>query len=686
MKRTLILLFLVSSLVSMAQKKPMTTDDGLDMINLSGAYISPDGTKIIYGKSKLDWDKNKRKTTYHIVSSDGAHTWQYIGEDGASDIKYSPDGMYLSFKRSVEKKSQLFLMRTMGGEAVQLTKHKSSVGAYKWTADSKRIVFESTPPKSKEDEKEYKNGLDHVFIDEGPNGQREGKWEDLFVFNIDEKKSTKVTKGQMRIGAFDVSPDGQKIVYSMRTENQRNRGDLSEFYLLDLNDSSNTRLTDNQAPESNPSWSPDGKMIAFRANDVNNWELKNGKIWLLNPDDKSIKLVSDQFTGSIRSGMFWTPDSKSLIFSGLQQTVTNIFKIDVSSGVLENLTQSEKGTHRLYGLSQDRSKMIYAYSDHKTPNDLYYSNVENFNPVSLTDLNPEFKEKFNLASAESIKWKSSDGLEIEGILYLPEGYNKKDDNHFLLHIHGGPAGVFTDAFSYRYHVWAGLGYVQLAPNVRGSSGYSDDLLRGNMNDIGGMDYEDLITGVDNLIASKHINEDKMAVRGWSYGGILGGRTITKTDRFKAASLGAMVSDWTSEYGIGFNYDVKLWYIGETPWENPEGYREKSALTHVDKIVTPTLLLHGAKDRTDTEAQSMMFFAAIKDIGKAPVRYIQFPREPHGFREPRHQRVRDIEEIKWVQKYTLGIDWKPWERKTEKKEDKGEKPDDVTLDVETKGGK
>jgi len=134
----------------------------------------------------------------------------------------------------------------------------------------------------------------------------------------------------------------------------------------------------------------------------------------------------------------------------------------------------------------------------------------------------------------------------------------------------------------------------------------------------------------------------------------------------------MVSDWTSEYGIGFNYDVRLWYIGGTPWSNPEGYRNKSALTHVSKVSTPVILFHGERDFTDTEAQSMMFFAALKDLGKE-VRYLKFPREPHGFREPRHVRTLYVEEIKWIQKHTLGLDWEPWKRKKEqKKEDKEKK--------------
>lgn len=190
--------------------------------------------------------------------------------------------------------------------------------------------------------------------------------------------------------------------------------------------------------------------------------------------------------------------------------------------------------------------------------------------------------------------------------------------------------------------------------------------------IGKGDYWDLMNGVDLLIDRGISDPDRMGLRGWSYGGILGGWTITQTERFKAASIGAGVYDWTSEYGPGFNHDVRLWHIGSTPWDNPEAWREQSAYTHVKNITTPTFLIHGMNDPTDTEAQSMIFFAAIKDIGKAPVRYIRVPREPHGFREPRHQRIRDIEEIQWMQKYVLGVDWKPWERPKEKEEDDEDK--------------
>ena len=195
MKRFYLLLFAsFIAVTSFAQQRAMTTDDGLDMINLSSAYLSPDGNFAIYGKSELDWKDNKRKTTYHYVNSQGNLTYQYIGKAGASDMKFSANGEFLSFKRSVDKKQQIFYMHTAGGEAIKLTDHKSSVGAYQWSADGNRIFFIASTPRSKDDEKEHKKGTDHVIIDEGPNGQREGKWNNLFVFDITSKKITKLTK------------------------------------------------------------------------------------------------------------------------------------------------------------------------------------------------------------------------------------------------------------------------------------------------------------------------------------------------------------------------------------------------------------------------------------------------------------------------------------------------------------
>jgi dipeptidyl aminopeptidase/acylaminoacyl peptidase len=649
------------------KKRPMTVDDGLNMVSVGSALMSPDGKSVFYSLSELDWAKNKRKSTYDMISADGGDAYQYIGEAGGSSFQFSPDGKSLSFTRPVEQKAQIFLMPTGGGEAVQLTNHENAVGPFRWSQDSTMILFLAEEPRSKDDEKKYKAGDDAVFVDEGPNGQTEGSWNALWQFDVKAKKETKLTNEKLNIGGFDLSPDGTRILYTARFENRRNQGYLSEIYLFNIKDKTKTRLTDNRAPEGGLLWAPDGKSFVYSAPDDKVWELRNSKIWVMDPETKLYRMISGQFEGNIQ-GYIWTPDGASLLFSGLQKTNSNLFKLEAASGKLTKLTNLT-GSLQVSSYSKDRKKMVYSFSDFDTPGDLYVSSTEEFKPVRLTDANPWVKKDLLLAGARVIRWKSKDGLEVEGLLFLPPDYQPGKKVPLMLNIHGGPAGSFSNRFSSIYHIYAGLGYASFCPNVRGSSGSSDGLLRGNMRDIGGGDYWDLMTGVDCVVKEGYADPDKLGLRGWSYGGILGGWTVTQTNRFKAASVGAMVSDWTSEYGPGFNHDVRLWYIGGTPWDNPKGYREKSSLTHAKNVTTPTLILHGANDTTDTEAQSMNFFATLKDMGKT-VRYIKFPREPHGFGEPHHQRIRDIEEIAWMQKYVQGMDWKPWERKDEdKKEEK-----------------
>ncbi len=673
-------LFSTALLVSLAmplaaqdgQRRAMTTDDGLNMVRVSSAQMSPDGQWVFYSKSELDWKENKRKSTYHMIPASGGEAFQYIGEAGGSSFQFSPDGTYLSFKRSVDKHQQIFLMRTAGGEAVQVTKHENSIGSYKWGLDSKAIYFVASEPRSKDDEKQHKDGYDAVVVDEGPNGQQEGSWSNLWQFTVDTKEEVRITKEDFRIGSFDVSPDGKRIIFTARNENRRNQGNLSEIYLYNIEDSTKIQLTDNNAPEGGLQWSPDGSKFMYTAVSDGDYELRQGRIWLMDPDTRQYELLSGNFQGSI-SNPVWTPDGRHILFTGRQRTNANLFELNVDNGSVRQITHVE-GSLSVSSYSKDRSRMVYSFQDFETPSDLHVSSTARHEPTRLTHSNPWIETDISLARGQVVKWDSSDGMEIEGVLFLPDGYEPGSRLPLLLHVHGGPAGAFSNSFRSSNHVWAGLGYAQLQPNVRGSSGYTDELLQGNMNDIGGGDYWDLMTGVDYVIEQGYVDPDRMGIRGWSYGGILGGWTITQTNRFKGASLGAMVSDWSSEYAPGFNYDVRLWYIGGTPWENPEAYRQMSSLTHVANVETPTLLLHGINDRTDTEPQSMMFFVALKDQDKT-TRYIKFPREPHGFREPRHQRTRDIEEIKWIQKYVLGIDWTPWEREEEKDENEDEKKEE-----------
>ena len=659
-----------------SEPRPMTVDDALDMVDVGGALMSPDGEWVFYSRDELNWDDNERETTYYLVAASGGDPFQYIGEEGGSSFEFSPDGTYLTFKRDVDDESQIFWMRTAGGEATQLTEHDTGIGSYQWSDDETKIFFSAQNKRPEDEEKGLEDGEDAIFVDEGPNGQNRSYWSSLWVFDIESREATRLTEEEFILGGFDVSPDSTHIAFTARYSNRRNDNDKNEIYVLDVASGEKTRLTENNAPESVAEWSPDGRVFTFSAADDKEWMNRNSKIWVMDPLLGEHRLLSDKFEGSPGSAV-WTPDGRYLLFSGQQGTNTNLYRMDTTTGDYEQLTHFE-GTMRVSSWSKDRSRYVYSLSNNDTPTDLWVGSLDGGEPVRLTHANPQI-ERLQLAEMRVIQWQSRNNYTIEGLLHLPVGYEEGDRVPLVLNIHGGPAGSFSNGFRPSYHIYAGLGYASLSPNVRGSSGYTDHLREGNTfargDGIGLGDFWDLMNGVDKLIADGIADPERMGVKGWSYGGILGGWTITQTDRFKAASIGAGVYDWTSEYGPGFNNDVRLWHIGGTPWDNPEGYRNQSALTHVANVVTPTLLIHGVNDTTDTEQQSMMFFTAIKDVGKAPVRYMKFPREPHGFREPKHQRIRDVEEIRWMQKYVLGEEWEPWERPEkpdpdEKKGDQG----------------
>ncbi|MBU4494963.1 MAG: prolyl oligopeptidase family serine peptidase, partial [Acidobacteria bacterium] len=351
-----------------------------------------------------------------------------------------------------------------------------------------------------------------------------GRWEHLYFFDLASKSITPVLEEDLLIGGFDISPDGQTVLFTARTSNRRNDGNTSEIYKITIGEKNKVRLTTNNTPEGDLAWAPDGTSFAFTACDDKEWLNRNEKIWIMDSTGGDFRLLSGEYEGGIRR-LTWTPDSRSL---------------------------------RVAGFSRDRQTMAYTFSDFDTPADVYASSVSDFSAVRLTDANPWVEKDLLLADMKVIQWKSENDMTIEGLLHLPQNPEEKAPYPLVLNIHGGPAGCFTNSFRAGYHIHAGLGYASLSPNVRGSSGYTD-----------------LMRGVDAVIEQGLALPDRLGLRGWSYGGILGGWTIAHTDRFLAASLGAGVYDWTSEYGPGFNFDVRLWHIGGTPWTNPDGYREQS---------------------------------------------------------------------------------------------------------------
>jgi dipeptidyl aminopeptidase/acylaminoacyl peptidase len=656
----------LAATASAQDRRAPTVDDLLNLVQVSGAEISPDGKQVIYTKSELKkWSDNKRVSSIWIANADGTDHRQLLGSDKDRSPSWSPDGRTIAFLSTRDQAegardaagAQIWLLRMSGGEATKLTEHKTAIRALRWSEDSTRIFFTAEEEDPLKDTR--KNSLgDGIFVDEGPNGQGRGSYSNLWVLTVADTQMRQLTTGDNFIGDFQPSPDGTRVVYTRRPTNQRNQQNLAEVFVLDVAAARSVQLTKNDAPENNLAWAPDGKAVTYIAPSDRTWELAQGNLYIHPIEGGGAPtMLSAKFEGDI-GRYFWHPSSRSMVMSANLRGRGGLFELDLSTGSTKPLVTGDLGLS-ISSATKDLSRLAGTRSLPAEPGEIAVVDPAGRTTV-VTDANPWFKQ-VQTSQMRPLTWKSTDGLEIEGLLWLPSSYKAGDTLPLILSIHGGPAGVWSTAFRGINHVYTSLGWAVLEPNVRGSTSYGDALLRGNMKDIGGGDYWDAMTGVDAVIAQGIADANHLAVRGWSYGGILGGWTVTQTERFKAASLGAMVSDWASEYAMGFNHDVRLWYIGGTPWENPEGYRKQSSYTYIGKVTTPTLLLHGEQDDTCTIGQSMMFYQGLKDRGIAS-RFVRFPREPHGFREPHHIRMRDAEEISWLMKHARGIDWKAGDRK------------------------
>ncbi|MEM7316738.1 MAG: S9 family peptidase, partial [Planctomycetota bacterium] len=569
-------------------------------------------------------------------------------------FQFSPGGTYLSFVRSEDGVDRIFLMSMDDGEVSRLTNNQGDVFAYDWSSDESTVFFAADDARTPAEKKRYEMGEDWFFVDEGSNGRIAARWRNLWSVRLSDSRLNQVTSGEYIVDELDVSPDGERIAFVARPDNRRNYPHTAELYLVGSTGGSVQRLTENLAPESRPIWSPDGTRLAYYAPSDENYELTKGYLWVMDPETREYRQLHAQSAGDIY-GLRWAVDGKALLFSEQQGMHRNLFRLDVGKDELVALT-ARSGTTNVSSMSSDQKHIVFSYSNFDTPLDIYTARSDLSDVVRLTNANPWIEDEIELGETRVVNWKSKDGLDIEGILILPPGYDGGERIPLLLQIHGGPNQQFANEFYQDLHLYSALGFAVLGGNIRGSSGYGDPFIKALIGDVSRGEYDDVMSGVDHIIEMGIADPDRLAVRGWSWGGVLSSWVVTQTDRFKAASIGAGVMSWLSEMGPGFNWDLTEWYMDKPHWEDPAGWRQVSSLTYVHQVTTPSLIIHGDDDWYSSYNQSLIFYTGLRDVGKAPARFISYPGRGHEQFDPWAQRARYSEEIGWLQKYVNQIDW------------------------------
>lgn len=615
-----------------ATPNQLTPAQLLSLRTISDLRFSPDGQYVAFVVTEPVKGTTRARHIW-LLDIKTKEVRQFTNSSKTEDTpRWSPDGKRLAFISNRDEVRQIYVIQMSGGEAKRLLETKHEIDNFSWSPDGKQIAFFAPEPKTPAEEQKEKDKDDARVVD------REDHLRRLWLLDPDSARVRQVTSGRWRINEAEWLPSGTTMIASA-TAHPESDQETNRIYSINLADGKLTEIAAPRGPFGRLRVSPDGKSVVYLAAPVDGPSTHD--LFLLTlADGQSRNLTSASLDRPILN-YSWTSND-NLAATMQDGFSTRLVWITVSGKA--NLSVKLPVNPR--GFDMSNSMVAFVGSSAPEPEELWLWDADK-SAQRVSDFNKNLRQ-LAILPPETFRYKSFDGVEIEGALIKPKGYVAGTRVPLITLVHGGPTSAWQDSIESWGQLLAARGFAIFYPNVRGSTGYGHKFVEMNRADWGGGDFKDVMAGVDYLIARGIADPQRLGIGGWSYGGYMSEWAITQTTRFKAAVSGAGLSNLASEFGTEAGSSYDQWFFG-VPYENLDVFIKSSPIKYLKNAKTPTLILQGEADRTDPIGQSQELYRGLKYYG-VEAELVLYPREGHGLTEERHLIDRLNRIVAWYEKH------------------------------------